>query len=287
MLQRRIAGKKLLWARNVGCAAIFVGSVIAACTLATVQAERKAGRPVGDFTLVEPGSGRKVSSRDFGGSRAVVLVFLGMDCPISNLILPRLTAMADAYRSRGVKFVGVNSNDHELANDVAEYARSHGLNFPMYMDERHAVADLLRVDRLCEVLVIDERGRLRYQGALDDQYGLGTRKVAPTRAYVAEALDAVLRGSAVKVPQTPVFGCLIERSKPAAARRTVAVSSPVKSAPARSEKGTEETGAVGPVSYSADRLLRFFKRSASRAIGRGSRGRSRCSLIRRHGGTPL
>ena len=285
MLERRSLGNRLLWTRNLGCAAIFLGAVIAACTLATVQAERTAGRPIGDFTVVEPGSGRRVSFGDFRGSRAVVLVFLGMDCPISNLILPRLSAMADAYRSRGVAFLGINSNDHELADDVAEYSRSHGLNFPMLMDTRHAVADQLRVDRLCEVLVIDERGLVRYQGALDDQYGLGTRKEAPTRASVVEALEALLRGAAVKVPHTPVFGCLIERSKPSVVKRTVAVSKSAKlesRVPTHAGRRKVRSGQF----RSPPTSLRSFKTSASRATGRGSRGRSRCSVTLRHAGTP-
>ena len=62
---------------------------------------------------------------------------------------------------------------------VAEHARGHGVRFPMLLDEGHAVADRFQVDRMCEVLVVDGGGWLRYRGALDDQYGRGTRKDAP------------------------------------------------------------------------------------------------------------
>ena len=69
----------------------------------------------------------------------------------------------------------------------------------------------LLVERTCEAIVLDGQARLRYRGAIDDQYGQGTRKDAPTAHYVRDALDAILADRAVAVAATPVAGCLIDR----------------------------------------------------------------------------
>ena len=54
-----------------------------------------------------------------------------------------------------------------------------GAAFPILKDTDNRVADQLLAERTCEALLIDDRGRLRYRGAIDDQYGLGTRRDQP------------------------------------------------------------------------------------------------------------
>jgi peroxiredoxin len=255
MLDGRIVGNRLLMERRLACAAIVLGLLVVASLVTGGRGSRtdgSSGRRAGDFTLLEASTGRRVTSRDFRDRRAVVLVFLATDCPLSNLILPRLNAMADAYRSRGVTFLGVNSNAEDSGQKVAEHARSHGLRFPVLIDERHAVADQFAVQRTCEILLIDRVAGLRYQGALDDQYGRGTRKDAPIRAYLAEALDALLRGDAVTVSRTEAFGCLIERSKPIASRRPSAVAQPGKPESEGSDEVASHAITAKRVTFSAD-----------------------------------
>jgi peroxiredoxin len=255
MLHRRIVGNRRQLGASLACAGILLGSLVAASILGSGRVRRTdggSGGRAGDFTLVEPSTGRKVRSRDFRDRRAVVLVFLGMECPISNVMLPRLNAMADAYRGRGVTFLGVNSSGLDPGEGVAEYARSHGVRFPMLVDLRQNLADQFQVERMCEVLVMDRGGRLQYRGALDDQYGLGKRKEAPTREYLAEALDAILGGKPVAVSRTEVFGCLIERSKPGVIRRTSASTRAAKVESARSEAGEQEKTKVERPTFAAD-----------------------------------
>ncbi len=258
MIHHGIALKRMMVAKWLGWGAALLGLLLAgivggvAAGRRTGSAERGFGRRVGDFVLKDAASGRMVGFGDFRDRRAVVLVFLGMECPISNMMLPRLNAMAEAYRDRGVAFLGVNSNAQETAAQVAEHTRIHGLCFPMLLDEGRAVADRFQVERMCEVLVIDAAGRLRYRGAMDDQYGRGTRKQAPAHCYLAEALDAILRGRAVAVPDTPVFGCLIERTKPGAVVRPIARARAVRVESVAAGQAVEASPSVGRVTYSAE-----------------------------------
>ena len=71
------------------------------------------------------------------------------------------------------------------------------------------MADQLLAERTCEALVIDDRGRLRYRGAIDDQYGLGSRRDQPVHVYLTDAVDAVLAGRRVSTEMTPVVELML------------------------------------------------------------------------------
>src|SRR5690348_8362559 len=65
--------------------------------------QRLAGR-----TVLDPnGRARKLST--LAGRRGTVIVFTGIDCPIGNLYMPRLTELAARYGKQGVAFLGVNA----------------------------------------------------------------------------------------------------------------------------------------------------------------------------------
>jgi peroxiredoxin len=211
------------------------------------------GRRVADFRLRDA-AGKRLSLADFRGRRALVLYFSGISCPVGNLYLPRLGELYRSYAPRGVAFVGVNSNAHEDAEQVAAHARGFGIGFPVVKDPFGRVADQLGVERTCEVLVLDEGGRLRYRGAIDDQYHVRARRAAPTRNYLAEALDAVLAGRAVAVPTTMVVGCPIEFPQPRLASNNVArVGAAATAVVAARNRQDENTAIVsGAVTYAAE-----------------------------------
>ena len=169
-----------------------------------------ADRPAADFTLADATTGRPVSLDDFRAAPVVVLVFLGIDCPIGELYLGRLNELCRGRKNLGVVFLGINANALDSAAEVAEHARKNGSLFPMLKDHGNVVADQFRVERQCEVIVLDAQRRTRYRGAIDDQYRVGSRKEATTAHYLADAIDAVLANRKVSVAQTTVFGCLIE-----------------------------------------------------------------------------
>lgn len=208
---------------------------------------RNIGRQVPDFTLKDT-SGKPVRLYGYRGKKAVVLVFLGTDCPVGNLYAPRLAELARAYQDKGVAFLGVNSNVHETAEDIARHAREHGINFPVLRDKDNLVADLALAERTCETLVIDGKATIRYRGAIDDQYAVGSRKDAPTKNYLREALDDILANRPVAVTATPVAGCLIDRGEP----KTKLASGPrVRRVTPASDKEAHSSTDIGPVTYAS------------------------------------
>ncbi len=161
------------------------------------------GKPVPGFTLPDT-EGKPVSSTD-AASKLTVLVFLSARCPVSRAYSGRLESLTQTYDTRGVRFLGIDSNKGETPAQIAAYARA--LPFPVLKDTRHLVADHLSAQRTPEVWVVDGRGIARYHGAIDDNQDATAIKTP----YLADALNALLAGHAPPQAQTPPFGCDIKR----------------------------------------------------------------------------
>jgi peroxiredoxin/mono/diheme cytochrome c family protein len=182
----------------------------------------EAGKPprkVPAFALSDA-AGKTWSLKDLHDKKAIVVVFLGTECPVNNAYLPRLAQLCRDYSPRGVQFLGVNSNCNDTPDRVALHAREHDLPFPVLKDAGNVVADKFGARRTPEAFVLEPDGTVRYRGRIDDQYGVGFRRPAPNRQDLAVALDDALAGEKVSCRETEAPGCLIARArKPSAAGR--------------------------------------------------------------------
>ncbi len=145
----------------------------------------------------------------FADSPWKVVCFLGTECPLARLYGPRLNALAETYQSRGVAFIGINSNPQDTAAKIQRYIRDHGLGFPVIKDADQALARRFQATRTPEVFVIDASNVVRYQGRVDDQYEPGRARSEPTQHDLRNALDDVLEGHAVRLTRTTAVGCLM------------------------------------------------------------------------------
>jgi thiol-disulfide isomerase/thioredoxin len=240
---------------------LAAGAFVSAWTDFTTKPTRRPGRVVADFALIDARTGQTHRLSEHKGS-VVVVVFVGTSCPIGDLYMPRLCELSRQYESRNVSFLAINSNESDTLEDVADYARRSQATFPVLKDTENRVADQLFAERTCEALVIAGDGRLRYRGAIDDQYGLGTRRDSPVRHYLTDAIDAVLAGKKVGTELTQVVGCPIERSVPrkagpspkrgaAASERPASAREPASPSPAGIDKrAVTYAGEVAPILHS-------------------------------------
>jgi hypothetical protein len=107
----------------------------------------------------------------------------------------------------------IASNSDETTETIRQSAAEHAL--PLVLrDVGHRVADEYEALTTPQFFVIDSAGILRYSGALDD---VTFRQRTPTRAYLKEAVEAVLAGESPEPTQTPAYGCALVRGTPAAA----------------------------------------------------------------------
>ncbi|MEQ9406952.1 MAG: redoxin domain-containing protein [Fuerstiella sp.] len=165
---------------------------------------------VKDFTLPTH-RGLNWSLQDVADSRLVVVAFLGTECPLARLYGPRLAELQQEYGSRGVAFVGINANTQDSLTEITTYVAKHRIPFPMLKDVGNRVADQFQAERTPEVFLLDAERRIRYRGRIDDQYLVGLARDQVRRRDLAIAIDELLAGGQVSVPQTEAIGCHIGR----------------------------------------------------------------------------
>jgi peroxiredoxin len=178
-------------------------AVIAAMSISFAGAPKKAD----NFTLNDY-NGTSVSLSDYKNSKAIVLMFVATECPVSNAYNERYAKLYDDYKGKNVAVIGINSNKEEPANDVKEHAKENNLSFPILKDINNVIADKFDAQRTPEVYVLHPTTlEVLYHGRIDDSQRIANITSHDLRA----ALDEILAGKAVSTKETKAFGCSIKR----------------------------------------------------------------------------
>jgi peroxiredoxin len=185
---------------------IVVAATLLFCTVAIGVTRAQGSRSVNDFSL-KNASNTEVALRSYTGNKAVVVVFVNPTCAFSKLYQNRLHALNDAYSSRGVQFLFINT---PINLEGSEASAEAGASFPYLTDEGQKVSSLLGVTKTPEAVLLQPVGdgfAVRYKGAIDDNPQVeGYVK----ERYLAEAIDNVLAGKP-GAPDKRAVGCLIKR----------------------------------------------------------------------------
>lgn len=153
-----------------------------------------------------------VSLSDFSGEPLLV-VFMCNHCPFVIHLRDELAAFANEYQSKGLKIVGISSNEVEnypqdSPEKMKEEAASAGYTFPYLYDESQDVAKAYRAACTPDFFLFDQEHKLVYRGQFDDSRPQSGIPV--TGADLKAACDAVLSGKPVTEDQKPSIGCNIK-----------------------------------------------------------------------------
>ncbi len=229
-------------------AGLFVFAVLVGCALRAAPAPKSdSGRRIADFTLKDAADDKPVSLSDYEAKKAVVVLFIGTECPINNAYMPVLAEMSKAYAGKGVQFLAVNSNSNDTPSQIAGHAQKNHLPFPVLRDPANVVADQFGAKRTPEAFILDAEGRVMYQGRIDDQFGVAAKRPTPTRRDLGEALDEVLAGKAVSVPSTKVAGCYIARVIQPKAEGSITFTRDVSRVLQKNCQECHRPGQIGPM----------------------------------------
>lgn len=163
------------------------------------------GTTLENFSLPDT-AGKTHSFNDLKGKNGAVIVFLSAQCPVVKAYNERISQIAADYASKGIAFIGINSNSTESLDWVKSNA-AENYKFPVLIDKGNVFADKLGATVTPEVYYIDAKNVLRYHGAIDnDRSGK-----AITDNYLRAAFDASLSGKAIEKTKANAFGCSIKR----------------------------------------------------------------------------
>jgi peroxiredoxin len=201
---------------------------------------------IANFRLPDS-AGKSLALDDLKASKAVVIVFLGTQCPINNAYLPRLVELQRAFADKGVSLLAINANEHDTVDTIAAHVKKFELTFPVLRDSKQLVAERFGAERTPEAFVLDADRVVRYRGRIDDQYGIGYQRSAATRRDLTVALEELLAGKAVSQPTTSVAGCLITRAPRPRAAATLTYARDVARIVQNRCQECHRPGQIGPM----------------------------------------
>src|SRR5579884_1615 len=154
--------------------------------------------------------GRRHTIAEGRESKAIVLLFLAADCPISNSYAPELNRLAAQYSPRGVLFYGVFSDPAATTTEIEKYAREYGYSLPLLLDRSQSLARQTGAAATPEAVILSARGEVLYRGRIDDRFlDFGKTRPAPGRRDLKLSLDQILAGKRVSPAVTKALGCAI------------------------------------------------------------------------------
>jgi len=165
------------------------------------------GSKVSNFRLSDA-SGNTHNLSSYAG-KVVVLVFWSYKCAASSRYSSRIELLQNKYDKTKVILLGVSTGKNETAENILKNKANLKVTFPVLLDTDGNLADSLNATRSPSVFIIDGIGRLRYQGALDNNKIIGQKERS---AYSEDAIDAILNGRDVAISETEALGCSIRRS---------------------------------------------------------------------------
>jgi peroxiredoxin len=203
------------------------------------------GTAVEDFELRDyRGASRRLS--DWKDAKLIAVVFLGVDCPLAKLYAPRLGELAREFDDKGVQFLGINSNQNDAITEIDRYARANQIPFPILKDVGNEIADRFGATRVMEVFLLDQKRCVRYRGRIDDQFAVSLHRLKAGRRDLAVAIEELLNGQSVSVPETEASGCLISRVVKQPAKGSVTYTKDVAPILQRHCQVCHRPGQIGP-----------------------------------------
>ena len=160
----------------------------------------------GTASLADGGEGDKSEEK----AEAVVLVFTCNHCPVAKAYEQRFNAFVKDYKQKPVRFlaVSVSKQPEDTLEATKEYVKEKDLAFTYAYDESQKSGKAYGVASTPQCFVLGPDRKIRYMGGFDDDPWESGEE--PARDLVRDAVDAVLAGEEVAVPEHLAIGCSIE-----------------------------------------------------------------------------
>jgi peroxiredoxin len=193
--------------RNLSILLVLVFVIAGAALAGEVPAPPAIGSTIEGFSLPDV-DGTERSLKSLAGKNGTVLIFIAVQCPVSNAYNERMEKLAEDYKAKGIAVIGINANVAEDAAAVKAHAAEHKLSFPILKDPGNKIADKLGASVTPEAYFIGTNNKLLYHGRIDNSRNPAQVETSDLR----NALDAALDGKSIEKTEAKAFGCTIKRA---------------------------------------------------------------------------
>jgi thiol-disulfide isomerase/thioredoxin len=146
------------------------------------------------------------------GSNGTLVIFSCNHCPYVKAWEPRLAAIGNGCKGKGIGVVMINPNDPKAYPEdsfevMQQRAKERGFAFPYVVDATSDVARAFGATRTPEAFLFDKAGKLVYHGVVDDN---AQEPDKVEKHYLQDAVDALAAGKLPPVQETKALGCSIK-----------------------------------------------------------------------------
>lgn len=184
--------------------------------MAQQTVELKPGATAPDFETVDSND-TKIKLSNYKG-KVVVLEWTNPQCPFvkKHYASNNMQKMQETYTQKGVIWLSIISSapgkeGHTNKKEVKSMRENNGIKHSLtILDESGDIGHKFDARTTPHVFVIDKEGKIAYMGAIDDKPSTNKDDIPLAKNYLASALDAVLEGKKVELPQTIPYGCSVK-----------------------------------------------------------------------------
>lgn len=187
----------------------FLGGLAAASLLTDAHPANGSEKPAVDVFTDVAGQPHRLPGR--GECRALVLIFVAHECPISNGYAPEIARLWKEFTPRGATFRIVYAERDLAFVDAARHAKEFAFPCPAILDRELRLAARIGATMTPEAALLSPEGTVLYLGRIDDIYAdFGKKRTQPAHRDLRDAIEAVLAGRAVAQVRTSALGCQID-----------------------------------------------------------------------------
>jgi AhpC/TSA family len=204
---------------------VAIRILIAVCLLVLALCERGGG--VAPVLARGNGAAAEGSAVDLNGvavdplkaasGKIVVLIFVRVDCPISNRYSPTIQRISDRFGRENagrVAFWLVYPDRSESAEQIRKHEKEFGYELPALRDVQRLLVTESRAQTTPEAAVFDANRKLVYHGRIDNLFeDFGRARPSATTHELEDAIRAALDGKDVANSSVPAVGCYISDLK--------------------------------------------------------------------------
>lgn len=171
-----------------------------------------AAMPKGDV-LMKDISGKEISLNQAKKENGLLVMFSCNTCPVVIKNQQRTNEICSYALKQNIGVVLLNSNEGQRDQDdsfnaMVAYAKKNDFKWFYTIDARSELADAFGAKKTPECYLFDNKGKLVYHGAIDDNPG---NAEDVKRTHLKEAIDEVVQNKSVSVTTSRAVGCTIKR----------------------------------------------------------------------------
>ena len=196
---------------------LLITLTIALASLSALAQGVKVGDKAPDFNLKNV-DGKMVALSDYKDAKGAVVIFTCNHCPYAQAYEQRIIDLHKTYAAKGYPVIAINPNDPSVQPQdsyelMQQRAKDKGYPFAYLFDEGQLVYPKYGATKTPHVKKKKKRGAdfmVEYIGTIDDNY---KDAAAVKEKYLADAIDALIKGDKPTLVNTKAIGCSIKVKK--------------------------------------------------------------------------